>query len=126
MVLAIAKTGIYGTPRKRPSLSPNTRFASLDGVLELPARFVIEDHRPVFQRDLAQNPDHDVQVFDGIERQQVVAAGYEPLWTPAILGWTAAAAPGAAWIELVRLRRQVGLDSDLVSPRDLQVVLVNS
>jgi hypothetical protein len=66
----------------------------------LPARFVIEDLRTVFQHDLAENLGHRVQVLNGIQRQRVVAAGQETVRTPAILGRTAAATPGAAWVQL--------------------------
>jgi integrase/recombinase XerD len=125
--LAIAKTGVDFPSRKRPPLSFLSSLGPLEGILQLPARLLVERERlrPILQRDLPENLDHGVQVLQRIERKSVVATGHEALRTAAILGWTGAAAPGADWTGFSNLRRQSVFDADLVAPRDVQVVLID-
>ena len=127
VVLAIAKTGVDFPPRKRPTLRFLASLGPLQGILQPPARLLVERERlrPVLQRDLLENLDHGVQVLQRIERKPVVATGHEALRTAAILGWTSAAAPGAEGIGLPNLRLQSVLDADLVAPGDVQVVLID-
>ena len=126
-MFAIAKTGVDVSPRKRPTPRFLASLGPLQGLLQSPARILVERERlrSILQRDLLENLDSGVQVLQRIERKRVVAMGHEALRTAAILGWTGAAAPGADGIGFSNLRRQSVFDANLVAPGDVQVVLID-
>ena len=80
-MLPIAKTGVDVPPRKRPPLGLLPSLGPLHGILQPPARLLVEPERlrPVLLRDLLENFDHGVQVLKRIERKPVVAVVHEAL-----------------------------------------------
>jgi hypothetical protein len=56
-VLAITKTGVDFPSRKRPTLSFLSSLGPLEGILQLPARLLVEREqlRPILHRDLPEN-----------------------------------------------------------------------
>src|ERR1700722_543911 len=127
VVLAIAKTGVDFPPRKRPPLGLLPGLGPLHGILQPPARLLVEcKHlRPVLLHNLLENFDYGVQVLKRIERKPVVAAVHEALRTAAVLGGAGAAPPGADRIGLPSLRLQPVLDADFMAPWNVQVVLID-
>ena len=126
-MLAIAKTGVDFPPRKRPTLGLLSCLGPLHGILQPPARLLVESEhlRPVLLHNSLENFDHGVQVLKRIERKPVVAAVRRASWTAAVLGWAVAVAPSADRIGLPSLRLQPVLDANLMAPWNVQVVLID-
>src|SRR3954467_9602597 len=124
-VLAIPEPGVDRSARERPPLGLLARFAALDDLLQPPAGFfVVQQIRPAFLNDLADDLGPDLPVLQGIQRQHGVTFGHEASRPTAVLGRARTVAPDAARVGLAWLGRQMVLDPDLVPPRNVQVVLV--
>ena len=62
-VLALAEPGIHRSLGERPPPGALARFASIEGILQLPTGFlVVQDFGPVFQHYLTQDVGHRAQV----------------------------------------------------------------
>ncbi len=69
VVLAAAQTGVDVPPRKRPTQGLLPSPGPFHGILQTPARLLVErEHlRPVLLHNSLENFDHGVQVFKRIE-----------------------------------------------------------
>jgi hypothetical protein len=107
-MLAIAQTDVDFPPRKGPAPGLLASLGPLQGILQPPARVLVEGQRlrSILQRDLLENLDHGVQVLKRIDRKPVVAVIHEALRTAAILGRAGAVASGADRIGLASVQFQ--------------------
>ena len=78
----------------------------------------------MFSHDLFDDLGHGLDIGERIQRDRFVQGGEIAFRSAAVLRWSGPSAAGAARIGLVRLRRDVILNSDFVMPRDAQVVFV--
>ncbi len=69
VVLAIAQAGVDVSPRKRPTLSLLPSPRPFHGILQTPARLLVEREllRRVLLHNFLENFDHGVQVFKRLE-----------------------------------------------------------
>ena len=111
---------------ERAALGALARLAALDGILQPPAGFlIVQQLRPPFRDDLADDLGHRVQVVEHGHRSRGVQASEVGLRPTAILRRTSAATADADRIGLADLRLHPAFDADLVAPGSVQVVFVD-
>lgn len=124
-MLAVAKTGIHLAPRERTPLALLTRPGPFEGILQSPARVLVEPFRSIVQHDALHNIDHGVQIFERIERQPFVTSGHEAFRAAAILRRASAVAASTTGISLPSVQLQPVLDANLTASVDIQVILAD-
>src|SRR3954452_9437054 len=104
-MLASAPAHVDRAARERTALGPLACPAALDGMSQPPAGFLIlQQFRPAFQDDLADDLGHRVQILKRGHGDHVAQASEINFRAAAILGWASAVAAKADRIALAGLR----------------------
>src|SRR3954471_21318783 len=125
-MLAFAQARVDRPPRERTAQGPRAGPAALDGISQPPAGFlIVQQLRPTFQDDLADDLGHRVQILERGHGDHVAQASKIGFRAAAILGRASAVAANADRIGLAVLRLHSVLNADLMPPGNVQVVLVD-
>ena len=125
-MLATAKPGVDLPEGERLALSKLVCLAPFQGTLKLPAGFFIPQNLgALLQQDLAGNLDHGPQIFKSPQRDPSISVIHETCGSGAIFGGTVTVPSDTFWVRLARFRLHPAFNPDFMTPRDVQVVLVD-